>query len=470
MRLSTLFPIIAVMIVSLGFVTFRFFTTRTREKRIISYSLIFLLTILLVMLAAVIYVIFAISLSAMHGSPPETAYIGWLLVSILIVLPVGSLIFIRLYQEVHWGVKGAGGNHQKALLLKSSFAVFILSWLALTTVVTARLAMILSLENNDTGMVKLLLSLGISPNMKMVITGEEHRPLYYAACHGNSEMVRLLLAKGADISAEDALIDAIIAGSPEVIQILLQEGADPNQGSDYSSPLMWAVERRNSKIVRLLLEHGAKIDFINSRDMTAMDTAIEKGYGEITQLLLRHGAKTKISSPQREQAFFSAVDEKDFAKLQLLLDKGTNINSRDELQQSPLIHAISYGNREAAIWLLEHEAMTDILDVNGRNALWYAADKGLSEVVARLLPTNSDINSFDRYKKTALMAACERGNREVVKLLLDHGAGVNVREGDHGRSALDIAQENNRHEIVQLLLAHGTKAASGKGPSSKTGF
>jgi ankyrin repeat protein len=451
-RHFSLLPIVIAILSVAGFFAFRMTARVIRTKSVIGYAFISLLAGFLLLLTGVIYAFVAISLSALHGSPPETAYIGWLLVWSLFVLPVAGLLFLRFHQQCRSDRERAGRR------FKISVTVFALLWLAVAAVLSGRLTMILALERNDTDTVKLLLSLGISANMRLVVTGEEHRPLHYAAYNGNPGMVRLLLAKGADIKADKALlIEAVIGGNPEVVKILLQEGADPNQESGYSSPLMFAVEKGDSAMVRLLVNSGAGINFINSRDMTALDTAREKGFGEIARLLLSLGAREKVSSPQREMALYSAVDKRDFQKMGHLLDKGTDMDCLDGLRQTPLIHASAYGNSKAALWLLEHGARADIRDVNGRDALWYASEKGLDDLVELLLKKKPVINYFDRYQKTPLMAACEQGHLAVVKQLHGNGADAGLRSGIYGKTAIDLAREKNYSEIVHYLMAHSKK-------------
>lgn len=448
----SLLPIVIAVISVAVYFAIRMTARAIRTKSVIGYAFISLYAGFLLLLTAVIHVFMAISLSGLHGTPPETAYIGWLLVLSLFVLPVAGLLFFRFHQQY----RSDRGRARRCF--KISVAVFALLWFAVTAVLSGRLAMILALERNDTDTVKLLLSLGISANMTLIVTGEKHRPLHYAAYNGNPRMARLLLTNGADINAEKALlIEAVIGGNPEVVKILLQEGADPNRESGYSSPLMFAVGKGDGDLVRLLVNSGASINFINSRDMTALDTAREKGFGNIAQLLLSLGASEKVSSPQREMALYSAVDNRDFQKIGQLLDKGTDIDCLDGLRQTPLIHASAYGNSKAAEWLVERGARADIRDVNGRDALWYASEKGLAGLVELLLKKKPVINYFDRYQKTPLMAACEQGHLAVVMQLYGNGADVDMRSSIQGKTALDLAREKNYSEIVQYLNARSMK-------------
>jgi len=78
----------------------------------------------------------------------------------------------------------------------------------------------------------------------------------------HAEVVQLLLAAGASVSASDndgctALHHGTRAG-PRAVVILLEAGADANaKGADGSTPLHCAVEYGNSAAVPVLLDHGA---------------------------------------------------------------------------------------------------------------------------------------------------------------------------------------------------------------------
>lgn len=78
---------------------------------------------------------------------------------------------------------------------------------------------------------------------------EAGMPLHFGACRGNGEVVRMLLAKGADKDARDAsgftpLHYAASQGQDESSRFLLEARADPTL-TDYIgfSPLHWAAFR-----------------------------------------------------------------------------------------------------------------------------------------------------------------------------------------------------------------------------------
>ncbi len=88
-------------------------------------------------------------------------------------------------------------------------------------------------------------------------------PLITAAARGQTNEVKVLLEKGADINATDSLrwtplMAAAFNGRIDTVKVLLSQGADVNLVSDEgTTALKLAKGRRHSKIVELLKAAGA---------------------------------------------------------------------------------------------------------------------------------------------------------------------------------------------------------------------
>jgi ankyrin repeat protein len=88
-------------------------------------------------------------------------------------------------------------------------------------------------------------------------------PLFIAAGEGRSDVVRYLLAEGAEVNAREklgdtALIEAAYYGHVALVKELLAHGADINAIGSDGTALDIAVNRNNSAVADLLKHHGGK--------------------------------------------------------------------------------------------------------------------------------------------------------------------------------------------------------------------
>ncbi|HEY0072973.1 MAG TPA: ankyrin repeat domain-containing protein [Abditibacteriaceae bacterium] len=88
--------------------------------------------------------------------------------------------------------------------------------------------------------------------------------LFLAAGNGHVEVIKLLLSKGADVTAESIegntpLVWAAFNGQAEAVRLLLQAGADPNQPNKAgTTALAVASQQGHLEVVRVLKESGAR--------------------------------------------------------------------------------------------------------------------------------------------------------------------------------------------------------------------
>jgi len=192
------------------------------------------------------------------------------------------------------------------------------------------------------------------------------------------------------------------------LSILLKAGQNPNVMHKVewqpfeTTPLFEASVNGYKRIVRLLIEHGAKIDTIIGPGFTAVYNAALNGHFESTKLLC---------------------------------DAGANVGICTDAGFSPLYVACQGGHTDCVADILGSPTMT--------------------KAIADVAPTAVG-------SATALYIAAQNGHPSCVKLLLDAGVNVDPLMADDGATPCMIAMflaerdaDAPHIKIVELLLRAG---------------
>jgi hypothetical protein len=142
-----------------------------------------------------------------------------------------------------------------------------------------------------------------------------------AVDRGKTDVIRLLLEKGADANDKDhygqSLVMTAVSGNhPGVLDLLIAAGADVSAPNQYRiTPLAVAAEQGHLHAVKALLAAGAKINARDTSGGTALSVAILRGYTEIVETLL--AAKADVQRDKEDLLALAA----DKPEIKAMLEK-----------------------------------------------------------------------------------------------------------------------------------------------------
>ena len=318
---------------------------------------------------------------------------------------------------------------------------------------------------------------GKTPLMRVAKGGEEPdeeeksfcgNDCRHAATPGSKELeeiTKIIWNAGASksVNAVDengwtALMYAIQNGNTEMVKFLLTKKANLNiVTKDGNTALIFASENGNTEIVKTLLAAGAKVNTINKYGQTALMYASQNGHTDIVKVLLDSGANVNAMNTYGGTALMTAADKGHTEIVKTLLNAGANVNAANKQGYTSLIVAAKNGHIDTVKTLLAAKPDINAAEKTaGWNALIFATQQENNEMVKLLIDAGANISATNKYKYDALMIASILGNEDIVKTLIAAGANINTKDGQ-GKSALRWAKERGHDNIVKILLAAGAK-------------
>lgn len=367
----------------------------------------------------------------------------------------------------------------------------------------------LACTNGSAAMVSLLLDAGA--DAKAAASGEP--VLLTAARTGSAAAVEALIARGAEVNATEslrgqtALMWAAVENQTDVARLLIAKGADVRAKSKAGyAPLMFAAREGHVEMARLLLDAGAEINQAAPNGATVLRMAVDGLQYATAMFLLEQGADPNVLNKQGETALHSAIrgraptrrkrpvdEQQSVALVKRLLASGANPNVRtpkapkitDEKVASslrpaidnvlnlggatPFLLAAQASDLTAMRLLMDAGADPRLPTYENGTTLMIAAGVGFVEgrekvrseeealaAVRMLADSGVDVNAVSETGQTALHGAVYRANNAIIEFLVNAGARTDVKD-ELGRTPLVLA-EQGFNQVSSVIRREGAAA------------
>ncbi|KAI0175284.1 ankyrin repeat-containing domain protein [Pestalotiopsis sp. NC0098] len=296
--------------------------------------------------------------------------------------------------------------------------------------------------------------------------------LHVVILDGLPNLIDVLLAQNVGIMTgsekRDTLQALAFSGSDtRLLEILLVHGAViDDQGGKYGNALQAALRGGDEKVVEFLLMNGAGDRGHSSPWGTGFDTALRMGNPAIIDLILGFGAEDDYDSETMyvnalQAAAGVAGDNEE--TMSLLVNRSADVNTEGGFWGTALQVAVFKGNKRIVQLLIDEGANINASVGFHGNALQVAAETGNKEIASLLINKGADPNAEGGIYGTAFLTAAAWGHLKVMDLLLSHGADIEAESGEIG-NALCTASYDNNLEMVEFLLERGANPNAGLGP------
>lgn len=145
-----------------------------------------------------------------------------------------------------------------------------------------------------------------------------------------------------------ALISQCYLGHNQMVDWLVKNGVDPNFARKGTTALIAAASENDAELVRILVASGADPNLEPDHGMLPLHLAARRGNIEVVEALLDLGADPQLESDEGFRAIHYAAMSDSPSAVEMLVELGSPIDAKNARGGDPLMIALATGARKSA--------------------------------------------------------------------------------------------------------------------------
>jgi len=276
----------------------------------------------------------------------------------------------------------------------------------------------------------------------------------------NPQFVQALLAKGADINAQNAAGHTALmlrTHVDETARLLIERGADVSIRDARGLTVLHKVVSENLiPLAKLVIERKADVNAVDANGKTALHLLRSR---EMAELLVSAGANVSVKGTDGRTALHGAAVRGEAEVSRVLIEKGADPLARAVDGATPIHDATRDARGGVLKELLAVKSQgVNAIDNNGRSPLHHASEQRYDAVLKELIEKGARLDLADRFGNTPLHQATLVGNAYTTGFLVKAGADPKVRNKD-GKTSFDLAMQSTKSEELLKALRGEVDAA-----------
>lgn len=290
--------------------------------------------------------------------------------------------------------------------------------------------------------------------------GDGFTPLMRSTTNGYPTLCEMLIERNArvnevdDIGGNTALHFA--TAFPRITALLLANGAQHspfNKNGD--TPLMLASSRGDSASLKMLMDAGSSIHYINKFDQNALSLAAINNRHMIFVYLIEQGAEDDIVDFDGSNILMLAAAAGSVEVVAYLLQRTKprrlQLTSRDPLTERRKSTTPRIDRVAITTYLQDKQTILHLTDRLGNNALLHAAKNKQLEMIIYLAEEGSDLEVQNLEGTTSLMYAARNGDIELIKYLCEIGLVSLDAVNAKNQTASEQARNEDTSNIIEYF-------------------